>query len=226
MRLFRLIAFFLITQSVFAQQNTLLGGAAFDVNSSSVLNSSLSLKYGIGGRYISLLDKEFKEQPINIEDYRIDVQSAIERKFAANSKISAGAMFRLSERRNALRLFQQIGFSNRISFKLNGFHRFRFDETFRENSTEVRLRYRYGLEVPLAGLRIDKNEKYLVIEMEYLGEIENGEREFEWRFNPTIGHLFKNGDKAEIGIDFRYEAPFSNSEEKLFLLNLGYFFSR
>lgn len=188
------------------------------------LSKNLSLKINALGRdgFLTV----FQIPNVASTPSRADINLAVDRKMGPYSKIAIGTMYRLSGINNAARLFQQFGWAQKVNSRVDAIaHRLRVDETFRENSTETRLRYRIAIETPLSGYRLDSEENYFAISTEVLQKFNADNTTKEIRLNPRIGRLFKNKNKAEIGIDFRYDRPFSDEEEKLFLLQFRHYLS-
>lgn len=209
-----------------AQNERDAAGVSFDLNSSKDISTRYSLKPSLKGRSVSLLTKSLEQESVDINSQRLDLQLALERSLKSSIKVALGGLYRFANTQNAVRLFEQIGWVNNSGSKIEFIHRIRSDQTFRKDEDiEFRLRYRVGLSFPLQGYKLNRNEKYLLVYSEYLAKYQSTDFSNELRVKVTLGQLLKNQNKAELGIDFRYDDPLQNNQERLYLLNIAYFFS-
>ena len=111
-------------------------------------------------------------------------------------------MLRFFEGRNVHRLIQQFSITRKwVGVKIA--HRFSSDQTWRADDTfELRLRYRFGFELPLQGTSLDPGEFYFKSQLEYLGRFRSGFRN-ELRVLPAFGLLALNQNSFETGVDYR-----------------------
>ena len=136
-------------------------------------------------------------------------------------KLSLGLRYRFNElfedsREDEIRITQQYSRSRKYN-ALKVAHRFRFEQRFRE-LTIYRGRYQFSVEYPLNGERIDQNEYFLVISAEALLSMAKEEKpELGQRFDISLGKDIGNGNKADLGLQYRLEKYNLNSFHGLFL---------
>ncbi|MEQ8624520.1 MAG: DUF2490 domain-containing protein [Vicingaceae bacterium] len=209
-----------------AQESYDATGLSFNLNSSININSKYSLKPAVKGRYVSLINKTDGLERIEEKSQRIDLQMALEKRLKSTTKIAVGALHRFSDAQNATRFFEQLGWVKNTNSNITFIHRINSDQTFRGiDDIEIRLRYRFGISLPLEGYNLNSNEKYFLAYTEILGKHRNPDFTNEVRLKLVIGKLMKGGSKAELGIDIRYDNPFDGIRERLYLLDLAYYFN-
>ena len=136
-------------------------------------------------------------------------------------KLSLGLRYRFNElfedsREDEIRITQQYSRSRKYN-ALKVAHRFRFEQRFRE-LTIYRGRYQFSVEYPLNGERIDQNEYFLVISAEALLSMAKEKKpELGQRFDISLGKDIGNGNKADLGLQYRLEEYNLNSFHGLFL---------
>ena len=86
-------------------------------------------------------------------------------------------------------------------------HRIASDQTFSPfEPTEVRFRYRLGMELPLNGVRVDPREFDLKLKTEGLVEFQGEDMDLEYRLTPTLGYQTARDQKLEIGLENRVDS--------------------
>lgn len=136
-------------------------------------------------------------------------------------KVSLGLRYRFREmfddfNHDEVRIIQQYSRErsyNRVALA----HRFRVEERFRDQTT-FRNRYRFSVEFPLNGDRVDKNEFFLVTETEALwslGKYENPS--FEQRFGASLGRAISKDLKLELGTEYRLDDYTNDTSGELFI---------
>ncbi len=117
-------------------------------------------------------------------------------------KLSGGLLNRFTQGEHVLRGLQQISITNRGSSLRLG-HRIRTDQTYSDEATTHRIRYRLSKELPLKGLTLNEKEWYLKSSLEHLTIIQSSEVNMEQRINLAFGKLIKEGQRLEMGWDYR-----------------------
>jgi hypothetical protein len=109
---------------------------------------------------------------------------------------------------NSHRTIQQISFLQLPgNYKLG--HRVRADQTFSPfEKSEYRLRYRISFELPIEGESLDPGEFYLVFSDEVIYSYQARESGIENRVVASLGHLSKEKQKFQAGIDYRTDRFF------------------
>jgi hypothetical protein len=196
-------------------QQTYTGGLLPTINLNARLKKGWGLNFKIENRHIlteGLFDES--EVPRFYEFERQDFVLLGSKNLAAGTKIAGGYMLRFTDGRDVHRLIQQLSITRR-GYKLKFAHRLSSDQTWlADNSFELRLRYRFGFELPIQGTTLDPGEFYFKTHLEYLARFREGFRN-ELRALPALGLLTLNKNSFEIGIDYRS----ASSEERNFVIH-------
>lgn len=200
----------------FSQENfETLGESALAVNHKA--NDFYSYNFSVKNRYYLYQDEAF-----NFEIRQLDFVHFSTYKIDFNHSVSFGVQYRFRENfdggSNELRLTQQYNYTKQ-KFALRFGHRFRFEQRILENITILRSRYRFALDFPLNGEKLDVGESYLVTSMEaFLSVNKTMKPEFDHRTTAQIGWLFHKNFKFQTGLEYRFEAFNLNTKHKLFIL--------
>lgn len=109
---------------------------------------------------------------------------------------------------NSHRTIQQISFLQLPGTYKVG-HRVRADQTFSPfEKSEYRFRYRISFELPIEGKSLDPGEFYLVFSDEIIYSYQARESGIENRIVASLGHLSKEKQKFQAGIDYRTDRFF------------------
>ncbi|MDT0678423.1 DUF2490 domain-containing protein [Autumnicola musiva] len=209
------ISFFLSCLSMKAQENfSLLAEPEISLN----LNTPNRWSFNFAAANRDLL---YADESGVFEAQFIDLTHFSSYEVGFYSKMSLGIRYRFREIFNEdvtdeLRLIQQYGHSRKYN-KLKLAHRARLEERFRENTT-FRTRYEFSVESPLSGLRLDRNEFFVVADTEALWSFGKFEKpSFEQRLGLSIGNQIGENTKASIGLQFRYDDYTNNPSSELFI---------
>lgn len=138
--------------------------------------------------------------------------------------LTGGYQFRLDGRNNdSHRTIQQISFLQRKStFRLG--HRIRTDQTFAAaEAIEYRLRYQLSAEIALQGQTVDPGEYYLVLADELIYSYQDRDSGLENRFVAALGHLSRNRQKFQVGIDHRTDRFFDAALRQRIWFKFGWY---
>ncbi len=117
---------------------------------------------------------------------------------------------------NEIRLTQQYNLKS-ISRTFRLGHRFRSEQRFYNDFTAFRFRYRFAIDVPLQGLKLDVGETYLILTNEgLLSTAKNAKPEIGYRISPSIGLQASNDLTIEFGIELRLSELNINTRESIF----------
>ncbi|WP_262710719.1 DUF2490 domain-containing protein [Cognatitamlana onchidii] len=98
-------------------------------------------------------------------------------------------------------------------------HRVRAEQRFIENQTFYRQRYRFAVDFPVNGEKLDIGEAYLIFSTEALWSVSKTLKPFfEQRLTSQIGWQLLESLKLQIGLDYRLEAFNIASIHNLFVL--------
>ncbi|WP_378411597.1 DUF2490 domain-containing protein [Rhodocytophaga aerolata] len=152
-----------------------------------------------------------------------DISLITSKKVGLNNSLAGGYLMRIRGDKWIHRAIQQFTLVKRYS-TLRLSHRFSTDQTFDpEELTELRLRYRITVELPLEGASVDPREFYVKINNEYLNSFQGKTYELEIRTVPLLGFGFTDSNKIEVGIDYRADAFLKNELSSNIWININWF---
>ena len=201
---------------VFAQDDFEgLGETSFALNHK--VNSDYKINFSVRSRYFLYQDDNF-----NFENRQLDFVHFSSFNLDYNHSISLGVQYRIRESidggSNELRLTQQFNYTKNNGALRFG-HRVRSEQRILEAFTILRSRYRFTLDFPLEGEKLDIGELYLITSMEaLLSNNKAAKPELDHRTTSHIGWLISEYLKLQLGLEYRFEAFNINTEEKLFVL--------
>lgn len=132
-----------------------------------------------------------------------DVSLLASRKISLLHTIAGGYLIRIREGELIHRSIIQYVRIGRIG-TLRAAHRLVADQTYAEaEKVLLRFRYRIGLEIPLSGEELDRNEFYIKLNHEYLNAFQDRQYDLEIRLVPVAGYNFSDFNKMEMGVDYR-----------------------
>jgi hypothetical protein len=198
-------------------------GSILDFNASQKLGKKWSLKAKVQSRISLIQSENFEVTQGKAEMRRLDLQSMLQRRLSPQFVVAGGLMYRNSTLRNMWRFMQQIAWVKE-GFQFKYAQRLRLDQSLRgEKDWEYRLRYRLGLQFPLSGLRLDAEESYLITGVEALAKTRNQNEQLEARATAAYGFLFNQGNKGEVGFDYRLDGLNSATPDHQLWLCLAFF---
>jgi hypothetical protein len=211
-----LLAFVLLNfQTLKAQENfSMLVDPEFSLNIDTP--SRWSYNFGLTNR-----DIIYENEAYNFDAQHIELSHFTSYEIAFYSKVSLGIKYRFKEifhkdQQDEVRIIQQFGNSRKFNL-LKIAHRARFEQRFRENTT-FRTRYRFSVELPLSGQRVDQSEFFIVGNTEALWSLGNKERpSLEQRFSIALGNDIWTNIKASLGLQYRYDDYTGNPGSELFI---------
>ncbi|RZN83702.1 MAG: DUF2490 domain-containing protein [Winogradskyella sp.] len=216
-RIIILFASLLLGLNVCSQENLEgLGETGFALNHK--ISNSYKINFGIRSRYYWYQDKRF-----NFENRQLDFVHFSTLNLDYNHSLSLGIQYRVRESidggSNELRLTQQFNYTKNNQALRFG-HRFRFEQRLLSELTILRSRYRFALDFPLSGEKLDVGESYLIMSMEaLLSQSSAIKPELDHRTTANIGWVISKKSKIQLGLDYRFEAFNINTEYRLFVLS-------
>lgn len=210
------ICVFLVSVISFSQENfESLGETGFAINHS--VSDNYRVNFSTRSRYFLYKDSEF-----TFKNRQIDIVHFSTYNLAYNKSLSLGIQYRFRESfdggSNELRITQQYNYiKKRLALRYG--HRFRFEQRILENITILRSRYRFALDFPLNGEKLDVGEGYLVASTEALLSLsKRTSPEIDHRATAQIGWLMNDSLKFQAGLEYRFEAFNIATEQRLFIL--------
>ncbi|KJD31726.1 hypothetical protein PK35_13305 [Tamlana nanhaiensis] len=201
----------------FSQSNfESLGESAVAVN--HTVSNAYKVNFALKSRYYL-----YKENTLTYTQRQIDVVHFSTLKLRHNKSLSLGLQYRNRTIFNNLvgnevRLTQQFN-STKTPHNIRFGHRFRTEQRLLKNQTIYRQRYRFAVDCPLNGEKLDIGETYLVSSTEFLLSLNNSMKpEWDNRITSQIGWQTSKTLKLQIGAEYRFEAFNLKTEHRLFIL--------
>lgn len=129
----------------------------------------------------------------------VDISSIISIKTDFEQSFNFGYILRFRDDKTIHRIFQHYNFVCQLtSIKIA--HRIAFEQFYQsKRQTIFRTRYRFTLEKPLSGERVDIKEFYLKLGNELLYDF----TDLKIRITPYLGYQISKKDRIEFGLDYR-----------------------
>ncbi|WP_299128226.1 DUF2490 domain-containing protein [uncultured Winogradskyella sp.] len=216
-KLIIIIGLSVVSSFLFAQQDFEgLGETSLTLNHK--INSKYKINFSVRSRYFMYQDSNF-----NFENRQLDVVHFSTLNLDYNHSLGLGIQYRFREvidgGTNELRLTQQFNYTKTNGAMRFG-HRLRFEQRILEDVTILRSRYRFALDIPLKGEKLNGGELYLICAMEaLLSHSKVNQPELDHRTTSHLGWLLSEALKLQLGLEYRFEAINNSTEQKLFILS-------
>jgi len=210
------VLIYFVSFNLFSQNNFEgLGETGLAINHK--VSSNYKINFSTRSRYYLYRDKDF-----NFKNRQLDFVHFSTFSLDYSHSLSLGIQYRLRETfdggNNELRLSQQFNYTKKNKALRFG-HRFRLEQRILDDLTILRSRYRFALDFPLNGEKLDIGESYLVTSMEILlSKSKKIKPELDHRTTAQIGWLISEKLKLQFGLEYRFEALNIKNENKLFVL--------
>lgn len=193
-----------------------LGESAFAINYK--VSSGYHNHFTVRDRYYIFRRDEFR-----FKNRQIDLVHFSTWSLNFNQILSLGIQYRFRENfeegRNELRLSQQYNFTKRNEAVRFG-HRFRLEQRIFDKLTILRYRYRFALDLPLSGQKLDVGEAYFIGAIEgLLSQSKKIKPELDYRTTCHFGWLITAKLRLQLGLEYRFEAWNIYTQQSLFLLS-------
>lgn len=204
-----LVEFCAFSQESFAS----LGETAVALNHK--LSDTYNVNFALRSRYFILQNERF-----NFSNRQLDIVHFSTFILDYRRSLSLGIQYRFREiidgNSDELRLTQQYNFTKRkLSIRYG--HRIRLEQRLFDSFSILRTRYRFAMDFPLNGERLDVGEPYFVGTLESLFSVSsNLKPEVDQRTTVHIGWLLSESFKLQLGLEYRFEAFNIATEERLF----------
>ncbi|WP_131453997.1 DUF2490 domain-containing protein [Neotamlana sedimentorum] len=218
MRYFKPLLFLLLFYclSVSSQNNlTLMGESSISVNHKATKNYSVN--FAARSRYFLNPDNSFGYKQQQIDLYHFSTF-----KLNINHDLSLGIYYRNRDLFNTgigeVRFTQQFNYKKqKHSFRFG--HRVRAEQRILDTKTIFRQRYRFAIDFPLNGEKLDIGEPYLFFALEGLWSFSKKDTpEFDERTITQIGWQISETLKLQTGLEYRLEAFNIIAKHSLYLL--------
>lgn len=192
-----------------------LGESELAINSD--VTDTYKVNFGLRTRYFLYNGANFL-----VKTRQIDVIHFSTLTLDYNHDVSIGIQYRnrsiFNDTPNELRFTQQFNYTKQ-GFGIRYGHRFRTEQRILSDKTILRHRYRFAVDFPLNGEKLDIGEAYLISSMEMLLSLSNADRpEIDHRTSGQIGWQISNDLKLQTGLEYRLEAINIETDHRLLLL--------
>lgn len=196
-------------------------------NFNSISESTLSINHKVSKEYS--LNFAFRSRSVLYNDdgfqyqqQQVDVFHFSTFKLNYYHKLSFGVYYRnrdwFETGSDETRLLQQFNYTKQTLGVRYG-HRFRIEQRFFDTKTIFRQRYRFSVDFPLHGEKLDIGEAYLVSAIEGLLSLNKTDKpETDIRTSSQIGWQISESLKLQTGLEYRLEAFNKMTRNNLFVL--------
>mgnify|MGYP003128786697 FL=1 len=174
----------------------------------------IAINYPVSGSYshnFSIANRNyiFDNEEFTLKGRQLDVVHFSNLKVRDNQSIALGVQYRFrsnfENRENELRLTQQYNITNQ-PFAIRYGHRFRTEQRITNSLTTHRFRYRFALDFPLVGEKLDVGEPYFVGSLENLLSVAKyNAPQYDARLSGQVGWQLNGGIKFQVGVEYRME---------------------
>jgi hypothetical protein len=197
-------------------------------NFTGFLQPQIAVNYKIGPFYSHNFSLENRNYFIDEGNSRLRVRHLhlahfSNLKIKDNQSIALGVQYRFRQifdgNQNELRLTQQYNITNRPLVIRYG-HRLRAEQRITTNLMIHRFRYRFSIDFPLQGERLDVGETYIVGNLETLLSLTTKNNpEYDQRITVNLGWYLNKKMKFQVGSEYRFENFTATTENVLFFLS-------
>lgn len=187
---------------------------------------SAAVNYDVTPTYahnFSIQNRNFihRNQNTELTVRHIDIAHFSKLDIKGNQSLALGILYRFREvfdgGANELRLTQQYNLQSKPHVIRFG-HRFRSEQRIIKVNTIYRFRYRYSLDFPLQGEKLDVGEAYFVGNIEKLLSVSSSKPQYDARFTVHFGWKLTQKAKLQIGSEYRLEDYSQNLQQLLFFM--------
>ena len=192
------------------------------------IQPQVALNYKVGAFYNHNFSVENRNYLVDEGDTQLRVRHLhfahfSNLKILDNQSLALGIQYRFRENfddgQNELRLTQQFNVTKQPFIVRYG-HRIRTEQRITSSKTIHRFRYRFSVDFPLKGERLDVGEPYLVGNLETLLSVAKDSRpEYDQRFTLNLGWQLNKQTKLQVGSEYRFENFLADTQNVLFFLS-------
>lgn len=172
--------------------------------------SNVALNYDLGSWKMNTsvghrtVTREMDDSRINQITFA-EINQFVSRKVSPKISLSVGYKYRDLNRTSTAenRLTQQIAYTHRNN-SVRLLSRLRAEQRFRDTFAH-RYRYRFSVDFPLNGEKLDTREFYIVSSNEVLLEASQGENTLDNRLSLGTGYVISNACKVQVDFTQRFE---------------------
>jgi hypothetical protein len=193
-----------------------LGESSFAVNHK--VSKNYAVNFALRSRYFI-----FRNSSLEYNQQQIDVFHFSTFKLDINHDLSFGIYYRnrdvFETGSDELRFTQQFNYKKQKLGVRYG-HRFRTEQRILDTKTIFRQRYRFAVDFPLNGEKLDIGEPYFIGAVEGLISLSKTDvSEIDHRTTAQIGWQLTESLKLQTGLEYRLEAFNIKAKNNLFVLS-------
>lgn len=187
----------------------------------------VSINYGVTGVYSHNFSLQSRSYLIDGGEVRpklrqFELVHFSNLKIRDDQSLALGIQYRLRNPfdgdANQFRITEQYSFHH-SPFVLRFGHRLRAEQLIHKDFTIHRFRYRFAVDFPLQGQKVDPGEPYLVGSLEQLLSVEKGvSPQYDARVVGQIGWELEPGFKLQMGLEYRLEEYTSDLPQSVLML--------
>ena len=205
-----------------------LGNVMAQENFTAYWQPSIALNYMVSETYshnFSLQNRNYiiDNEATQLNVRQLDLVHYSSLKLQDNQSIALGILYRLRETfdggANEFRLTQQYNITSK-PFVIRYGHRIRAEQRISPVRVTHRFRYRFTIDFPLQGEKLDVGEPYLVSNLESLLSVVTEKKpQYDVRFTVHLGWKLSNRTKLQFGTEYRTEDFAQDLQHVLFFLS-------
>ncbi|MEM1259793.1 MAG: DUF2490 domain-containing protein [Bacteroidota bacterium] len=205
-----------------------LGSVRAQENLTAYWQPSVALNYTVSETYshnFSLQNRNyiFDDEEAQLSIRQLDLVHFSNLKLQDNQSIALGILYRFRETfdggANELRLTQQYNTTSK-PFVVRYGHRLRTEQRITSERVTHRFRYRFTIDFPLNGEKLDVGEPYLVSNLESLLSVAKEKQpQYDARFTLHLGWKLSERIKLQFGAEYRTEDFGQDLQHVLFFLS-------
>src|SRR6056297_981006 len=196
-KLLSFFALFLLLQTVSGQENF-----------TAYFQPQIAVNYKVAGLYyqnFSVLSRNYiyDREELLVKGRQLDITHFSNLKIRDNQSIALGIKYRFrnnfEDKENELRFTQQYNITHKPHIVRFG-HRVRAQQRITNSLTTHRFRYRFAMDFPLIGEKLDPGEPYFIGAFENLLSVANSDGpQYDTRLSGQVGWDLNGGIKLQAG---------------------------
>ena len=202
-KLLSFFALFLLLQTVSGQENF-----------TAYFQPQIAVNYKVAGLYyqnFSVLSRNYiyDREELLFKGRQLDITHYSNLKIRDNQSIALGIKYRFrnnfEDKENELRFTQQYNITHKPHIVRFG-HRVRAQQRITNSLTVHRFRYRFAMDFPLIGEKLDLGEPYFVGSFENLLSVaKSNAPQYDIRLSGQLGWQLDRDIKFQMGLEYRME---------------------
>jgi len=202
-KLLSFFALFLLLQTVSGQENF-----------TAYFQPQIAVNYKVAGLYyqnFSVLSRNYiyDREELLFKGRQLDITHFSNLKIRDNQSIALGIKYRFrnnfEDKENELRFTQQYNITHKPHIVRFG-HRVRAQQRITNSLTVHRFRYRFAMDFPLIGEKLDLGEPYFVGSFENLLSVaKSNAPQYDIRLSCQVGWQLDRDIKFQMGLEYRME---------------------